>query len=85
MRRQLPLEIWFRAKQLEKAGLGQTAIAAHLGIAQSSVSRLLRPRSKGPQKRSCLKCDRDFASQGPANRICPHCRLLNQDLSAGLG
>lgn len=28
-------------------------------------------------KRVCLKCDKKFKSNGPWNRLCPHCKNLN--------
>jgi len=28
-------------------------------------------------KRACLKCDKDFMSEGPHNRLCPACRESN--------
>lgn len=32
----------------------------------------------GPAKvRKCLKCDQDFRSEGPANRLCPKCNIEN--------
>lgn len=27
--------------------------------------------------RSCLRCDKEFKSEGPSNRICPHCSMVN--------
>lgn len=30
-------------------------------------------------KRSCLKCDITFDSDGPFNRICESCRWINRD------
>ncbi len=29
------------------------------------------------KRRPCLKCGREFASQGPYNRICDTCGLIN--------
>ena len=31
--------------------------------------------------RVCLKCNKTFFSQGPANRICPRCHKLNWKLA----
>lgn len=32
------------------------------------------------KKRTCLKCNRLFNSEGPANRICPRCQKINDRL-----
>ena len=32
------------------------------------------------KKRTCLKCNRLFDSEGPGNRICPRCRQINARL-----
>ena len=32
------------------------------------------------KKRTCLKCNRPFDSEGPSNRICPSCRKINDRL-----
>ncbi|GJQ58592.1 MAG: hypothetical protein SCALA701_13930 [Candidatus Scalindua sp.] len=29
------------------------------------------------KQRPCLKCGREFASQGPYHRICERCKLIN--------
>ncbi|MDZ4848407.1 MAG: hypothetical protein SGI77_03880 [Pirellulaceae bacterium] len=29
--------------------------------------------------RVCLKCDKEFKSKGPGNRICPPCKCINND------
>lgn len=31
-------------------------------------------------KRTCLKCNKLFDSEGPGNRICPRCRQVNARL-----
>ena len=33
-----------------------------------------QPASKGPRKRPCLCCGREFTSEGPHNRMCTSCR-----------
>jgi len=32
------------------------------------------------KKRTCLKCNQLFDSEGPGNRICPSCRRINDRL-----
>jgi phage FluMu protein Com len=32
------------------------------------------------KKRTCLKCNKLFNSEGPANRICPRCQRINSQL-----
>jgi len=32
------------------------------------------------RQRTCLKCNKLFASAGPANRICRHCQQVNARL-----
>ena len=38
-----------------------------------------------PEKRlrRCLKCDQDFVSEGPDNRLCDRCRKENGRITAG--
>lgn len=31
------------------------------------------PSSSEAKKRVCLRCDREFHSTGPGNRLCPRC------------
>ena len=35
--------------------------------------RAIRPNLQR-RLRTCLRCDREFMSQGPHNRMCPRCR-----------
>lgn len=34
--------------------------------------------------RACLKCKKDFRSDGPENRLCSICRLANSEIKEGL-
>ncbi len=59
------------------------------------VRVLLEPYSEQPpceslpipvaRKRSCLKCDKAFDSDGPANRICPKCQRGNARIAISEG
>lgn len=43
------------------------------------------PPPKAPAKlRRCLKCETDFESDGPHNRLCPKCGLRARHSSDGL-
>jgi len=33
------------------------------------------------KKRPCLKCEEKFLSQGPYNRICEECSLINEEIA----
>lgn len=33
------------------------------------------------QERECLRCEREFISEGNANRMCPHCSAYSQTLN----
>jgi hypothetical protein len=35
------------------------------------------------QRRTCLRCDKTFPSDGPGNRICPACRRVLDAQSPG--
>lgn len=37
------------------------------------------PRTRQPRVRPCLRCSRDFHSEGAHNRLCPHCRRQSDD------
>ncbi len=37
-----------------------------------------RWRRATAQRRACLCCGRPFASQGPHNRMCDHCRRMHR-------
>lgn len=39
-------------------------------------------RSKRKHKRVCLRCDREFLSDGKFNRICGSCREINANIMA---
>jgi len=36
---------------------------------------------KRKTKRTCLRCDREFLSEGKFNRICPNCREINANIA----
>jgi len=36
-----------------------------------------RKRKRKKSKRTCLRCDRKFLSEGIYNRVCPNCRESN--------
>ncbi|MFC1599028.1 hypothetical protein ACFL2U_03435 [Patescibacteria group bacterium] len=36
---------------------------------------------KKKTKRTCLRCDREFLSDGIYNRICPNCRESNSNIA----
>ncbi len=40
-----------------------------------------RRRKKKKDKRVCLRCDREFMSEGIYNRICPNCQESNSNLA----
>ena len=40
-------------------------------------------KKKKKSKRICLRCDREFMSEGPFNRVCPGCREINANINAG--
>lgn len=42
---------------------------------------MARRRKKRKTKRTCLRCDRDFMSDGIYNRICPNCRESNANIA----
>ncbi len=39
-----------------------------------------RKYRKRKTKRICLRCDREFWSEGNFNRICPSCREINANI-----
>lgn len=60
-------------------GKSPTAIAEALDRSESSVCRridILTGKPK-PKKRPCMCCGREFASDGPHNRLCGTCRHRN--------
>ncbi|OGY42071.1 MAG: hypothetical protein A2Y82_02280 [Candidatus Buchananbacteria bacterium RBG_13_36_9] len=38
-------------------------------------------RKKKKIKRVCLRCQKEFMSEGVFNKICPNCRTLNENVS----
>jgi len=36
-----------------------------------------RKRKRKKSKQNCLRCDREFPSEGINNRVCPNCRESN--------
>ncbi len=38
-------------------------------------------KKRRKSKKGCLRCDKDFKSQGIYNRICPECRTSNEKVS----
>jgi len=40
-----------------------------------------KDEADGKDFRTCLRCDRDFESDGIYNRICPNCRSSNANIS----
>jgi hypothetical protein len=51
------------------------------GLYQGGGTALAGPNARStdmePKKRTCLKCNRPFDSEGPGNRICRRCRQIN--------
>lgn len=41
---------------------------------------MAKRRKKKKDKRVCLRCDREFMSEGIYNRICPNCRESNANI-----
>lgn len=60
-----------RARELEIRGLDRDAIALKLGWTMARLILALR------QKRDCLRCGREFTSDGIFERICTACRQTN--------
>jgi hypothetical protein len=44
-----------------------------------------KPVKQKPTMRPCLKCDRQFLSTGPGNRLCQHCGRNNASASLPWG
>lgn len=42
---------------------------------------MAKRRKKRKTKRVCLRCDREFMSEGIYNRICPNCRESNANIA----
>jgi predicted RNA-binding Zn-ribbon protein involved in translation (DUF1610 family) len=42
---------------------------------------MAKRRKKRKTKRTCLRCDRQFLSEGIYNRICPNCRESNANIA----
>ena len=42
---------------------------------------MAKRRKKRKNKRTCLRCDREFQSDGIYNRICPNCRESNANIA----
>ena len=42
---------------------------------------MAKRRKKRKSKRVCLRCDREFMSEGIYNRICPNCRESNANIA----
>ena len=42
---------------------------------------MAKRRKKKKIKRVCLRCDREFMSDGIYNRICPNCRESNANIA----
>ncbi len=42
---------------------------------------MAKRRKKKKTKRVCLRCDREFMSDGIYNRICPNCRESNANIA----
>jgi Zn finger protein HypA/HybF involved in hydrogenase expression len=42
---------------------------------------MAKRRKKRKTKRVCLRCDREFMSDGIYNRICPNCRESNANIA----
>ena len=42
----------------------------------------MRPKGQEKKKRSCLKCNKEFDSTGPGNRICFKCNGQNESMRA---
>jgi len=34
-----------------------------------------------PEYKDCMRCEREFVSEGPHNRMCPHCRNYKENLN----
>lgn len=46
---------------------------------KSHNAPLTRP-GKRTKRRHCIKCEREFPSVGPSNRLCPECNAANARL-----
>jgi hypothetical protein len=42
---------------------------------------MAKRRRKKKTRRTCLRCDREFLSEGIYNRICPNCRESNANIA----
>lgn len=66
-----------RAQTLREMGFSVHAVAQRLGVDSREVYRALggfaEPKPK-MQRRLCLCCGTEFASEGAHNRLCPRCR-----------
>lgn len=71
-----------RLLQMHKNGDRLTEMSNTLGRSFGAIRARLEklsyrkhlPRSAGKDTRPCLGCRRDFASEGPHNRLCSRCR-----------
>ena len=65
-------------ERLRKEGLTWRQIGEHLGIASTSVeswyTRQDRLDRDPRQKRACMCCRQEFASEGSHNRLCSRCK-----------
>jgi len=43
-----------------------------------------RFKTKSKKKRICLRCEKQFVSEGPYNRICDKCRLANERIASSV-
>ena len=43
-----------------------------------------RFKSKSKKKRICLRCERQFISEGPYNRLCDKCRMANERIASSV-
>ncbi|MDR4497344.1 MAG: hypothetical protein MRK02_05370 [Candidatus Scalindua sp.] len=50
----------------------------------SSHKKIRRFKSKTKKKRICLRCEKQFVSEGPYNRICDKCRLANERIATSV-
>ena len=68
---------YWRKAAAEELGIELKVVcnrASQLGLVWTGGKK---KRKKKFDSRTCLKCDRDFMSEGIYNRICPNCREGN--------
>ena len=69
---------------MKAQGMQHENIARILGRSKDAIKyrlRTMNPYGEDGTKteRECLKCHRPFPSEGPGNRICRGCKVVNSD------